>query len=57
MLNGDVLCIFTVGWSYLMKATHFEWNNSKEKDSRSDSKGLLFVIECIVVIKSIHEDI
>ena len=29
----------------------------KKKDSRSDSQGLLFVFECIVVIKSIHEDI
>ena len=42
-----------------IKATHHEWNNSKEKkkDSLSDFQVLLFVFECVVVIitqKEIH---
>ena len=40
-----------------IEVTRYEWNNSKEEDSLSDSQGLLFVFEWIVVIKAIDEDI
>ena len=42
----------------VIKATHHEWNNSKEERfPLSDFQGLLFVFECVVVIitqKEIH---